>query len=55
MGRNKKNKPQETIAIIEPKPIPKELPKEEEELLGDSPKEKKLVGYHPVTGEEIWK
>jgi topoisomerase IA-like protein len=49
MAKKKKQKPQ---------PKPEEtiiLDKEDEELLGTPPKEKELLGYHPVTGEEIWK
>lgn len=52
MAKNKKH------IIQQPKPKPEEikpLDKEDEELLGTPSKEKELLGYHPVTGEEIWK
>jgi|SanBayMetagenome_1026888.scaffolds.fasta_scaffold01037_7 topoisomerase IA-like protein len=49
MAKSKKQKPQPTPEQ------PTILDKEDEELLGTPSKEKELLGYHPVTGEEIWK
>lgn len=52
MGRPKgsRNKPQ-----IEETPVQEETVLEDSELLGETPKKpKKPLGYHPVTGEEVW-
>lgn len=52
MGRPKgsKNKPQTTE-----QPTPEVTLPEDTELLGETPKKpKKPLGYHPVTGEEVW-
>jgi hypothetical protein len=52
MAKNKKQQPEK----IQQKPVEiVEITKEDDELLGTPPKEKELIGYHPVTGEEIWK
>jgi hypothetical protein len=55
MAKSKRQKPQQPLIVEEPKPKDAEIPKEDEELLGTPSKEKELLGYHPVTGEEVWK
>lgn len=56
MAKSKRQKPQQPVVVEEPKPKVAEIPQEDEDLLGTpSDKVKTFLGYHPVTGEEVWK
>jgi hypothetical protein len=51
MGRPKGSKNKQTNDK-EPEIVAEEI--ETEELLDSPPKNKKLIGYSPINGEEIW-